>query len=54
MAGEHKTVRISLYIPDELASALDAWRVKHAPLEPKTKAIERIIRDRIEADAPRK
>jgi hypothetical protein len=32
---------------EDLVDQLDRWRAKHVPLEPKTKAIERIIRERI-------
>jgi DNA-directed RNA polymerase specialized sigma subunit len=45
-----KVVRISVYADEELVHAFNLWRAKHLPLAPQTKAIERIIWDRIRQD----
>jgi DNA-directed RNA polymerase sigma subunit (sigma70/sigma32) len=45
-----KVVRISVYANPELVDAFNVWRARHMPLVPQTKAIEQIIRDRIEQD----
>jgi hypothetical protein len=50
MRKERKIVKVSVYMDEELIDRLSAWRVKHMPLQTQTKAIVRILEDRIEQD----
>jgi hypothetical protein len=50
MKTGRKIMKISVYMPVDLAEQLDEWRKIHMPLEPKSTAILRIIRDRVEAE----